>query len=298
MMAARVFQLSGVGWNTMIYLDEWPDSPQGSAPAKGWQQAVGSTGAGKALNMKQLGFDVCLHSLLGRDDAAERISNTLEGAGIECLWQRYDGASEQHINLMSPDGSRRSIFVEQEPDKADIDMSALQQQWLSADYCWLNIKPYCRDLAPILAKLDKPIWCDLHDYDPGNAYHQPFIDAADYLMASGEQIGDVDQFMVDMIEAGKQLVVVTDGGNAIRAMDATGDLYRVEPPTGIEIVDSNGAGDAFSAGLLFGWHQKRPLTECLQLAACAGAISLSSNELANPLMDAEMLMEWYNRYYR
>ncbi|MBY4677224.1 carbohydrate kinase family protein [Marinobacterium arenosum] len=293
----KVMQLGGVSWNTMVYLERWPESPQGSGPASGWQQALGSTGAGKALNLQRLGFEVHLHSLLGSDSAAKQICDQLLQAGIHCHWQQYRGASEQHLNLMLPGGERRSIFLEQEPDFGEVDIASLAPVWAACDYHWVNIKPYCRRLLPALQAFGKPIWCDLHDYDSGNPYHQPFIDAADYLMASAENLADCDRFMQQQIEAGKRLVIVTDGGAGLRAMDAQGQRYHVEPAPGIELVDSNGAGDAFSAGLLWGWHQRRPLLECLQLGACAGALCVTSRSLASEQLDIETLRDWHRRYY-
>jgi sugar/nucleoside kinase (ribokinase family) len=42
------------------------------------------------------------------------------------------------------------------------------------------------------------------------------------------------------------------------------------------IKGSNGAGDAFAAGMLFGIHEGWPLAECLRLAGATAAASLRS----------------------
>lgn len=294
----KVVIVGGVAWNTMVHLNEWFASGQGSGAAKRWFQALGSTGAGKALNMRQLGFDVYLHSLLGADAAAEAIQSELENRRIRCDWHRYDGPSERHLNLMSPGGERRSVFLEQEPD-LDIAISdKLIRAWDEADYHWINIKPYCRRWLNLLKASGKPIWCDLHDYDEGNPFHAPFIEAADYLMLSAEALSQPERFMADQIAAGKRLVVITDGAGDIRAMDHQGNRYRVTPPCCDELIDSNGAGDAFSAGLLYGWHHHYSVEEALQLGACAGVICLASERLSNPEMDEEQLMTVWQRHYR
>ena len=225
-----VVQVGGVSWNTMVLLDEWFSSDQGSGKAREWFAALGSTGAGKALNMNQLGFSVSLHSLLGSDAAAVSIEKAL--SDIRCDWYRYEGVSEQHLNLMSPGGSRRSVFLETEPDIEVTLSRAFTEAWNNADYRWVNIKPWCRRLLPMLKASGHPIWCDLHDYDEGNPYHQPFIDAADYLMASAEALESPESFMRQQIEAGKKLVIVTDGDRAVKAMDAFGKLYSVLPVQG------------------------------------------------------------------
>jgi sugar/nucleoside kinase (ribokinase family) len=40
-----------------------------------------------------------------------------------------------------------------------------------------------------------------------------------------------------------------------------------------KVVDATGAGDAYSAGFLYGWTHDRPLAECADLGArCATAV--------------------------
>ena len=50
-----------------------------------------------------------------------------------------------------------------------------------------------------------------------------------------------------------------------------GDQNVVQPATPVEeIVDTTGAGDAYTAGFLFGYTQKKPLEECAKLGTfCA-----------------------------
>ncbi|NVK44170.1 MAG: carbohydrate kinase family protein [Oceanospirillaceae bacterium] len=294
---AKVMLVGGVSWNTMVQLSEWFASPQGSGAADGWFQALGSTGAGKALNMQQLGFDVFLHSLLGSDAVAQRIRSAFGNTAIHCDWHVHGGSCEQHLNLMSSGGARRSVFLEQEPDLGIVPGEAMTRAWNEADYRWVNIKPYCRRLLPALQGAGEPIWCDLHDYDEGNPYHRPFIDAADYLMLSGEALANPDRFMAEQIDAGKRLVIITGGAQDIRAMDERGNRYLVPTVPCREAVDSNGAGDAFSAGFLYGWHRGRAVEQCLQLGACAGVLCLGSRALAAPQMDADVLEELWSRSY-
>ncbi|CFV20980.1 adenosine kinase [Yersinia pseudotuberculosis] len=60
-----------------------------------------------------------------------------------------------------------------------------------------------------------------------------------------------------------------------------------------EIVGSVGAGDAFCAGILYGYHERWPLTDCIQLAhACARANLLCANAIdgAKPLAELDMFI--------
>ena len=50
----RALILGGVSWNTMLYMDEFPEPVPHTAFASGIYETVGSSGAGKALNLRQL----------------------------------------------------------------------------------------------------------------------------------------------------------------------------------------------------------------------------------------------------
>jgi sugar/nucleoside kinase (ribokinase family) len=50
-----------------------------------------------------------------------------------------------------------------------------------------------------------------------------------------------------------------------------GTIEKIEPMHAAQVVDTTGAGDLWAAGFLYGWSQKRPLTECAQIGSILGA---------------------------
>lgn len=50
--------IGGVSFNTMVYLDTFPQPLPQTIFSTGFHETVGSTGAGKALNLRKLGFFV------------------------------------------------------------------------------------------------------------------------------------------------------------------------------------------------------------------------------------------------
>jgi sugar/nucleoside kinase (ribokinase family) len=59
-----------------------------------------------------------------------------------------------------------------------------------------------------------------------------------------------------------------------------------------EIIGSVGAGDAFYAGVLFGWHENWTLKQCLELANAAAATSLFSATTSASILSAEQCLEF------
>ena len=63
------------------------------------------------------------------------------------------------------------------------------------------------------------------------------------------------------------------------AAERGGRDYRqgsVRVPPG-DIKSTNGAGDAFASGVLFGLHEGHPVQQCLKAGACVAAVSLASH---------------------
>ncbi|MBN1319086.1 MAG: hypothetical protein JXA42_26620 [Anaerolineales bacterium] len=65
----KVLVLGGVSYNMMVYLIQFPEPRSQTLPARGYHETIGSTGAGKALNLHRLGMDVTLYGLVGCDNS-------------------------------------------------------------------------------------------------------------------------------------------------------------------------------------------------------------------------------------
>ena len=83
--------------------------------------------------------------------------------------------------------------------------------------------------------------------------------------------------MQQLLDAGvRERVVVhyPEGGCALGRDGAWHEHGSVQLP-GEYIKGAAGAGDAFTAGILFGWHESKPVEEWLRLGICAAAANLS-----------------------
>jgi acarbose 7IV-phosphotransferase len=161
----------------------------------------------------------------------------------------------------------------------------------------LNISNYCRNLIPLIKKHHKEIWCDIHDYSRNNAYHQDFIEAADYIFMSSDQMPDYKNFFEELIQRGKKLAVCTHGADGSSAL--TSDRQWIETPiiNSYQRVDTNGAGDAFFSGFLYAYTAGLSIRESLQMGTVVSGLCITSRELAFPDLTPELAKAEFKKHY-
>ena len=295
----KILVLGGVSYNMMIYLEQFPPPQPQTVFSQGFHETVGSTGAGKALNLAQLGFDVTLHGMIGEDDYGRKIHNHFAKANINFLTDVDPAGTKRHVNLMDGDGRRISIFISYGTFEPDVDWARLESIIAQTDLVALNIVNYCRLAIPLIKKHGKEIWTDLHAYDGQEAYCQDFIDAADVLFFSSEDMPDYRPFMQTQIANGKKLVVSTHGKNGSTALTAANQWIAtpIIPAYDTAKVDTNGAGDAIFAGALAGYANNFPVEKCLQWGTIAAGLCVASPELVHPDLGLDLIRATHRQYY-
>jgi pseudouridine kinase len=77
-----------------------------------------------------------------------------------------------------------------------------------------------------------------------------------------ESLEDVERAAQAVLDHGTQCVLVTLGKDGVMACTQTGSRHYPVAPA--QVVDATGAGDAFTAGVVYGYHQDWPLAECVE----------------------------------
>jgi sugar/nucleoside kinase (ribokinase family) len=198
---------------------------------------------------------------------------------------------------MAEDGGRISIYVHYATFEPEINLPRLDAGIAQSDLVVLNLSNYCRRLIPRAKQHGKPIWCDIHDYDGHNDYHRDFIDGADVLTMSSDAMPDYKSFLERLIAEGKQLVVCTHGRAGATALTAGGAWITVPALTSYEQRDTNGAGDSFFAGLLYGYTQEYAIEKCLQFGAVVAGLCVTSKELFYPELSVQMVELENSRHF-
>ncbi|SEB56979.1 carbohydrate kinase family protein [Microbacterium hydrocarbonoxydans] len=269
-MSASVFIAGPASWNSIVLVDRLPEPVPHMQFAEDSWETLGGTSAGKALSLTALGRSSLLYALSARDEPGTLVRSALERAGVRTRWGTAD-ATERHLNLMTRRGERVSLYLAAPAETDGADDEALTAAMADADAIVLDLAAEPLRLLPLAQNVGRPIWVDVHDYDGIAEFHRPFLAAADAVFCNADRLDDPVAFLRSCIRAGATLAVCTLGADGAVAVDADGAEHRVAAIP-VDVVDTNGAGDAFLAGVL----DARLAGSDLPTALTAGARSASS----------------------
>lgn len=269
-----------VSWNRIVHLDALPEARPHTVFARSHVDTVGGTSAGKALNLAALGAVVTLATVLGDDTEGDLARRALRDDRITLLAETSGVGTEQHVNLMDDRGGRLSVYLRlPEPPAARLHAAALADALAG---CEVAVVDLAEDSRPLLARArsaGRPVWCDVHDYDGASRFHRPWVEAADVLFLNDDGMADPLPFMRSRVAAGTSLVVCTQGSRGATAVTADGEIHvPVRPVT--DVVDTNGAGDAFFAGFLVATLTGQPPAAAMEAGHRQAAACLRSPGLA------------------
>ncbi|MFF2372421.1 carbohydrate kinase family protein [Agromyces sp. NPDC058110] len=282
-MTAPIVISGAASWNRIVLLDRLPEPVPHMQFALAEHETIGGTSAGKALGLVGLGRPVRLHTLIGDDADGERVRRVLAASGIEVDDLPVE-ATERHLNLMTAAGERVSLYLSTPADPGTPPSAGLVQAMTDAAAIVLDLSERSRGLIATARATGTPIWTDIHDYDGRAEFHRPFIEAADWIFMNADCIGDDPvPFMERCVLGGASVVVCTLGAQGAVAVDADLTVHRVAAVP-VEVVDTNGAGDAFMSGVLDAHLAGAGLDAALEAGARHAATALTTRHL-HPSLD-------------
>ncbi|MFJ2032116.1 carbohydrate kinase family protein [Streptosporangium sp. NPDC087985] len=285
-----VVVIGGTGVDTTAYVPELPLPYADTYPVPPMVDRIGNTGSGVALGCHTLGLKVKLVDLIGDDPQGRFIRTHLETRGVEFAWGLAPQGTRRSVLLVGPDGRRLSLFdpraVPGERLPRELYLAAVRE----ARHVHVSITDFSRHVYPDLE--GRSVSTDLHDWDGENDHHRDFAYSSDLVFLSDTALGSRrDAVMRDILDRGRATTVIcTAGAEGCHVLDADGLRHIPAAPLPGPVIDSNGAGDAFVSGVLYGLLGGRSLEEAVRLGAVAGAHACTApGTHENPIDEATLL---------
>ncbi|MFF3459149.1 carbohydrate kinase family protein [Streptomyces sp. NPDC002730] len=286
--------VGGTGVDTVVRVDALPvplaDSV-GVGPIREWP---GHTGGNVALGCRALGLNATLLDYIGEDGPGRLVREQLAVGGVDFEPLISPAGTRRAVNLVDPAGRRMSFYDARDPDGLRMPRDFYLPHLRRARHIHLSIMNFARFLYDDIEALGVPVSTDLHDWDGLSEHQREFALRSDLVFLStagaGERIASV---MREILRDGRARAVVATagaGGSYLLSRDGGSTprpVRAVAPPA--PVVDSNGAGDAYVCGFLFGQLSGRDLEESARLGAVAGAHACTGEGSTALIGPAELL---------
>lgn len=269
-----VLVLGGAGVDTIVYVPELPLPFADSYMIRpGIEARAGQTGDFVALGVSALGMRAHHLDMIGDDHAGDLVRALHRDRGIPLTEVLLPGGTKRAVNLVGPDGRRLSLYDDSRSHASDrLPPEMVRSLAAVSRHAHVSLTYPCAFTLPLLREAGVTISTDLHNWDGVNAYHEPFAYAADIVFLSTTALADPEKTMRHIAERGRATAVVATAGAEGAYLLADGELTHVATVEPLApVVDSNGAGDAFASGFLFGLLAGESPQRCALYGAVAGA---------------------------
>ncbi|MEV0564036.1 adenosine kinase [Dactylosporangium sp. NPDC050588] len=289
-----ILVLGGAGVDTVVSVPSLPLPFADSYLVPAIQTRAGQTGDGVALGLHALGLPTTHLDVLGDDPEGRLVRDLHERRGVRFVAVPTPAGTKRAVNLVDPLGRRLSLYDGSRQDDAALFPGELLLSLArSARHVHVSITHPCQHAVEVLAGLPVTVSTDLHDWDGVNAYHEQFARGADIVFMSAAALPDVPGTLRRVLAMGRpRIAVATAGADGAYLLErGAPDVVHVpvaELPA--PAVDSNGAGDAFVSGFLYGHLAAAPAATCARYGAVAGAHACTvPSTRVDPITTADLL---------
>ena len=270
------------------------------------RNTVGGVARNIAENLARLEVPTVLFTVLGHDSAGSRVLRKCQRAGVDCEYvQRIRGErTGTYMALLNPEGQLEvavsdfaiidqlnSDYIQEHREVlADAEMIVLDATIGDSTIETIfeiaresNVRVAADPTNPTMAGRLCPYIGDLYLVVP-NAMETDALCGAVNRARDRESALQAARALVSL---GATIAVVTLGEQGLAYADAGGGGYIRAINT--RVVDTTGAGDAFSGAAIFGLLNNVPVDEAMRLGITAASLTLESTQTVLPTLNQELL---------
>lgn len=277
------------------------------------RQSLGGVGRNVSEHLGRLGMKISLLSLAGKDKEYEWIRQQsqpyINFQYVECL---SDFPTGNYSAVIDQQGEMSLALADMEIyDQMDLNWIQKYQHVLSsAQAIILDLNPplavveYVIHLAnesavPLyLVPVSGPKMARLsRDLTGVTGLIVNLDESQTYFSLASDDV-DIRQIAHRWIETGVEQVVLTQGKDPAFYLNHNGDAVEIQPPMIEEPVDVTGAGDAFSAGMIYAWIKGLSAGQGLELAISNANLCIQSSDTVPKNLNETTLLNYQQTLFR
>lgn len=252
---------------------------------KDLEKHSGGGASNAAAALSKLGLKVKILTKLGNDHDAHFIQEELKQYQVKNICRSHSKLNTDFSTILSSTKEKdRIIFVHKGASRdlkvSDFSLFNLRTDWLYLATLMGKSLPTAKFIADYALRKKIPLLFNpsLYLAQKGKKYLYPILLATTILVLNKEEAqallglktGSIENLLLELRKLGPKIVVITDGSKKMFATEGI-NFYSLLPPQ-VKVVDTAGAGDAFTSGLLAGIIKKYSFADALRL----GQVNASS----------------------
>ncbi len=248
--------------------------------------STGGSAANATYNASRLGLRTAFVGKLGNDELARSYVEQFRKAGVDVSrFKTGTVANARCLALVTPDAQRTmrtnlgAAMTLSPGEISAADFMGARHAHIEG-YLVFN-RALCESVLACARAAGCTISLDLSSFEVVNAARdwmfQQFGKGIDVIFANEDEIralypghpGDFEALAREL--AGRNVIAAVKLGRDGSWIAKGSETHRIEPVHLSDVVDTNGAGDAWAAGFLYGYVRGRPLAECGAMASVMGS---------------------------
>lgn len=264
----------------------------------------GGVGRNIAHNLSQLGIPVLLLTVLGEDIFGKRILEETQKAGVNMEHVKIikEKATGIYLAILNHYGDMyialSSMDIMEELDKNYL--KEKEEIIKDSSFVVLDANPPSESIEYVLnlcQNFNIPIFFAPVSFKKAKKVRN-FLDKIDYIILNTKELSalslmeivrdsELKRAMKILKGMGAKNIIVTLGDRGV-CFSIGGKEKFISPYKG-EILDTTGAGDAFSAGFIYGVYHGYPIDISVKFGLFSAMITLQSFHTVSPLLNEELL---------
>jgi len=262
------------------------------------QFLIGGGGTNTAVAFSRLGFKTGYIGKIGNDENGQKVLDILNKENIDFLGKQ-EGQTGYSIILDSIEEDRSILTYKganNELKKDDVDISSLQGKWL---YSSSMVEESFETLKYIFEKAKQngmKVAFNPSNYQAKLGFEalKDVLSNVDVLILNLEEakllVGNEhlheQEIAPKLIQHADDIIIITDGPRGATAYSKK-QFYHITPSPHLKVIETTGAGDAFSSGFIAGLLRRYTIEDALKLGMVEAESAITNKGAKNGLLQKE-----------